>query len=339
LLVFSLGGKPQRSRLPIATALAALTALLAGGTVPAWADSGAPAGVPAPGPVTAPEPAPPNPALPPDLVALEHKGLQLQVTSESVGASVTVNAPNAAPSGPFGGFNPSARAAAAFALLTLRGAIAFEPRAGSLELSILGIKVNERFIGTTVWAESPFIAKLDGGRPWVEEKDVPAQPLAGLEIGALGGSSGSGASQAFGGEIEEFNGARKIVEVGARRIDGQNVTVFRGELETAKLTAKDHDALGIERKLLKPLLPMELMFNETGTPVRTVFKLGIRHAHGAALIGQSDVLALNPPVSVQPPPADQVITETELKRIERSQLERLRRKLRRQRHHGQSGRH
>ncbi|HMD52914.1 MAG TPA: hypothetical protein VKG62_09380, partial [Solirubrobacteraceae bacterium] len=284
--------------------------------------------------------------LPPDLQRLEHEMLSLQLTSERFSASVSVSA-TGGPSGPFGEFGaikpsslegrlaqaaspfgglahaassdaPLARTATTEALITVTGEESFAPVAANVQVSILGLDVKEVLIGTTLYAEEPFIASVDGGRPWVEEPDQHLEQAVGVELGTLGGQPGSGATQAFGGLIEQVNGARNIRELGPRTVDGLPTTEFVATEDPAD----SHNLSRTQRrelhKLLLPKASLEVFIAEDGLPVRALLRLFVREkhpSHHAELISQTDVLAVNVPVVVAPPPPDETITQAQLDRL------------------------
>jgi hypothetical protein len=257
----------------------------------------------------------PAAVIPPDLQALEQKMLQLQITSERFSLTETV-AGSGAPSGPLGGFGGAiGHAASTFDLLTATGEASFTPQQASVQISFLGLKLNARLIGTTLYLEEPFIARLDGGRPWVEEPNQHAEQANGTELTPLGGAS---AAQAFGKLIELLNRARSIQGLGQMTIDGQSTAAFAATLEVGKTLSTLSGARKRSLvKLLQPLARLEVFIAEGGLPVRTRLTLAFRPHRGerGELITQSDILAVNIPVVVQAPPAAETISQAQLKRL------------------------
>jgi hypothetical protein len=291
-----------------AAAVALATGLCAAGAVAASAASSPRAS--APPVVRAP--------LPPDLVRLERSMLALQLNGESFSASVSVSAPGAA-GGPFGSFSRVlAHAASTFALLTASGEESYTPQLGRFKVSFLGLKIEGRLIGTTLYAYEPFLAGVDGGRPWVEEPNKPLDQAVGVEVQSLGGSTGSNTTRAFGPMIETLNGARRLREIGPYTVDGQATTGFRATVDLATgrhLSATDRRLL---RKLGAGHTHLEMFLAEDGLPVRTLLRFGVRLPNGAGqaeLSIQSDLAALSTPVVVEAPPAAQTITLAQLKRL------------------------
>lgn len=292
---------------------------LAGGSVGVAQAAGV--GVVSPQPVSSPPAMTPTaPAvLPPSLQALEQKTLQLQLNSERFSASESITGSGGAPSGPFGRFGlVRAHTASTFTLLNLTGEVSVTPPEASFQVDFLGLKSNGRLIGSTLYIEEPFITHLDGGRPWVEERNQHLEQATGIEGGAPGGMSGGGASATFGKLIEELNEARSIQELGPMTIDGQPTTAFGASVELSELDRFTGKQKGSLSKLVEPLVHLEVFLAEDGLPVRTRLTLTFRPHRGekAELIVQSDVLAVNVPIAaVQAPPAAETISQAQLKRL------------------------
>jgi hypothetical protein len=291
----------------IACALAAAS-VLSGATPdaaapPKRASSPAPAGVP------------PPPALPPGLVALEQKMLALQLTSERFSASISiVEQPSVkGPAGQFG--NPFGRKSSVTTeLLSATGEASFTPPQANIQVSFLGLKFNERVIGTTLYLEEPFIARVDGGRPWVEERNQNLEQSVNLGASTPGGGAGGAGSKVFAKTIETLNAARSIHEVGQVTVDDQPTTAFKASVEVDRIGKPTRAQTRVRRKLLRPLIGVEIFIAESGVPVRTIVRLEYRGHHGG-LIVQSDILAVNVPVVVQAPPADKTISQARLDRL------------------------
>ncbi len=265
--------------------------------------------------------APPAPVVvPPDLQALEQKMLALQFNSERFSASLSV-AETPHVGGPIGGFehifgraSGAAKAMRTTALLTVAGEASFVPQAANLEATFLGLTFHGRLIGTTMYVEEPFIAKLDGGRPWVEEPDQSLEQAA--DVGSPGEAQG-GPTSGFKSVIDAIARARSVQEVGLATVDGQATRQFRLTIARSSLVGgkkPSRSEARFLRKLFDPLARVELFIAEDGLPVRMRFVLGLRHDAGE-MITQTDLLAVNVPVVVQAPPAAETIGAVELKRL------------------------
>ena len=310
----------RRRAVVLVSAVLVLAPVLAAGSAQAAPAASAPAAPP----VAAP--------LPPDLLRLEQAMLALRLTSERFSASVSVSG-SGAPSGPLGVFSRVlASAASSLAFITVTGEVGFAPPMASFQINFLGIKLGARLIGTTLYTEEPFIASLDGGRPWVERDNQHLEQASGVELGTLGGRPGSGATQAFGALVEELGRARSIRELGTQTVDGQATTGFDATVDLNAVQGTTPAQRRAVARLLKPLAHLEVFIADDGLPVRVLLRLAIREkhpTHHAEVITQEDVLAVNVPVVVTPPPAQETITEAQLQRLEAAQLQRLKRRLRR----------
>ena len=297
-------------------AVTAVAAIVLGGITAGASDAAA-------APVNAPLAAAPAPAPPPDLQRLEQAMLQLDPTSERFTATISVSA-TGAPGGPFGSFSRVlARAASTLAVITVVGEAAFSPPMANISVDVLGLKVNERLIGTTLYIEEPFISRLDGGRPWVVKTNQHLEEATGTE--GVGVSPGGTSNQPFASLVKELSKASNVRELGARTVDGLATTAFSATVDLGAYASTPAKRKALE-KLVRPQVGIEVFIAENGLPVRTVLNLAIRESHPthhAHLIAQSDIPAIDVPVVVTPPPPAKTITEAQLERLEAAQLRRL----------------
>ncbi len=291
--------------------------------------------VPAAAPAAPPAPAP----VPPDLQPLEHAMLTLPLTGVHFTASIGVSA-SGAPSGPFGSFGGLARArahrAASESIITFSGEESFSPPAAQIQGSFLGLKIEVRLIGTTLYTYEPFIAEEDGGRPWVEKPGQQLEHALGVELGSLGGSAGSAATQAFGGVAQELTRALSVRELGARTIDGQATTGFDAIVDPTEIGAHSKRQVRALRKSFARRADLEVFIAGNGLPVRVLERVPVRehrHRHHVELLVQEDNAALESPVAVMAPPPRQTITAAALAKLEAEQLAKLIKSLHRHRRH------
>lgn len=285
---------------------------------------GARASASAAGPPATPVPA----AVPPDLQALEQKMLALQPTSERFSASISI-AEKPKVRGPVGGFNHIFGHASSVLvpLLTTAGEVSLgPPPEASFTVNFLGIAISGRLIGSTLYTHEPYVSRLDGGRPWVEERDTSLAKALGSEPNVPGGSTGEPGT-GFAALAKLMAHAQSIAELGPANVDGQPVTRFKLAVPIASLQKPVHSRKARararrERKRFAPLLRVELFLAETGLPVRTSVVVVARHDRGE-LIEQSDITAIDVPVLVQAPPAAETITAAELKQLMRRHARRL----------------
>jgi hypothetical protein len=266
--------------------------------------------------------APPAAAVPPELQALEQKMLALQLTSERFSGTISFAA-RPKVTGPLGGFNHVFGHAGAIAspLITAAGEVSFvAPQQASFTVGFLGITISARLVAGTLYVREPFIARLDGGRPWVQEGHKSLAQALGSEPP---GASGSSADPAAGFKrlTEVVSRARSIVALGPATVDGQAVSRFKLTIPLAALSKPGHSRAARargrrQRKLLAPMLRLELFLAEDGLPVRTSLVIRARHGKGE-VIEQSDITAIDMPVEVQAPPAAETIARAQLERLMR----------------------
>jgi hypothetical protein len=289
------------------------------------------ASVPTPSPPATPVAA----AVPLDLQALEQKMLALKPTSERFSASISI-AEKPKVKGPIGGFNHIFGHASSVLvpLITLAGEVSLgPPPEASFTASFLGIAISARLIGSTLYTHEPDLSRLDGGRPWVEERNTSLAQALGSQSDGPGGSVGEPGT-GFAALAKLIAHAQSIAELGPANVDGQSVTRFKLAVPIAALQKPAHSRkvrvrARHERKLFAPLLRIELFLAETGLHVRTNVVVVARHGKGE-LIEQSDITAIDVPVLVQAPPAAETIEAAELHRL----LRRRARKLAAKRHRG-----
>jgi hypothetical protein len=285
---------------------------------------GAAASAPAPSPPAAPAPA----AVPPDLQALEQKMLALKPTSERFSASINI-AEKPKVNGPAGGFNHIFGHASSVLvpLIAVAGEVSLgPPPEASFTVSFLGIAISGRLIGSTLYTHEPDLSRLDGGRPWVEERNTSLAQALGSASNGPGGSTGEPAT-GFTAVAKLIAHAQSIAGLGPANVDGVPVTRFKLAVPIAALQKPVHSRRARararrERKLFAPLLRVELALAETGLPVRTSIVIVGRHGKGE-LIEQSDITAIDVPVLVQAPPAAETIEAAQLHRLLRRRARRL----------------
>ena len=238
-----------------------------------------------------------------ELPPLEQKMSELTVTSERVKAKVTVA----------GKRLPHALAGLREVSMEASGEVSISPPAAVVTANVLGKSLTIRLVGETIYVEIPSLAARDGGRPWVKEHKRSAGKLFGSGPGL--GVEGSG-KEPFKEEITLLRSSHDVRSLGTSTVDGQPVTGFAGTVDAhtleqgqvpAKLRAK------IRRLHLKQTGAFEVFIAPTGLPVRTQLTLGIG---GARVSVTADLLAINFPLVVQPPPAAETIDAAELEKLE-----------------------
>jgi hypothetical protein len=215
--------------------------------------------------------------------------------------------------GPIGGFGHvfGTKSDVKQTVIEASGEVSVAPQEANVQVNFLGLTVNLRIIGSTLYTEEPFLKRLDGGRPWVEKQGAT---LHGAIAEELPGGLQSDPTQGFAGLVRLLQGGRDLRELAPATMDGQATKGFSvgvDLLSARKLSARERRVV---HKLFVREATIEAFIAENGLPVRTRAVLRVRH-HQGELIGQSDITAIEVPVSVQRPPAAETISEASLKRL------------------------
>ncbi len=211
----------------------------------------------------------------------------------------------------------------ALPLLTADFESSVSPKLAIVRAELLGaIPIQMREIGEQLYTRSPLLAELDGGRPWVYRSPAEAAEAKAKEGGAGGQSSSpspigepDGAQAGFGKLTALLDGARSVVELGSRTVDGQATIEFEARLEPHSKHGAKRRLTQREKRLERAKVTLDLYLAPNGLPVRTV--LDIRRGEVSLTLGL-DIVATEIPIVVQPPPASETITGAELKKAEES---------------------
>jgi hypothetical protein len=301
-----------------------LTALItAGAATPALAVEGPPTQAPT--------------VIPPTLQALQQKMAEIHFNTARVSIRSVL-----------GDFNPVVRGELATGgagsnrlITTTSTALSYSPRALTSTSTLdevlgkhkLHRKFTERLISRSLYFDIPTLARTDGGRPWVrsEEHSVAKphdsgedEPLA-VVFAALSPALATvpqpGAHGTFAGLSEDLAAAQSVHEISSLTpltVDGEPVSGFTASIPIASLLAHWGSPERLRRLLAtaKPdekTVALEVFIAPSGLPVRTTTEFGAGE-EGIAI--QEDVLGLDVPVVVTPPPAALTITQARLDRLE-----------------------
>jgi hypothetical protein len=215
-------------------------------------------------------------------------------------------------------------------ITTTSTALSYSPRAllstSTLDSAIgkhtLHRKVTERVIGKRLYVDIPSLARSDGGRPWVRSEERllakphganEGEPLAAVFAAlspALAPTPQPGEHGTFIGLAEDLAAAQSVHEVASLTpltVDGQPVTAFTAIIPVASLLARYASPERLKQLLAsarpdEKTVALEVFIAPSGLPVRTTV--------------QEDVLGLEVPVLVMPPPADRTITQARLEKLE-----------------------
>lgn len=281
-------------------------------------------------------------SLPPDLVALEQQMAQLQVNTErfSVQEELEFNGLGALLGG------SEEESAPLVLVIAGDGEASTTPPELTMTAGLFGAPVERiRQIGETLYTYRREIGKFDGHRPWVRSHSKsPQSGSESIDVGGLLEGDQPGAQGTFSGLVQELNGAESVTESGPVTVDGQRVIEFDAALDPTplleKLRSKSKSSEGASENPLAglgeaiapkskahkkasppPSLELEVFIAPNGLPVRVRVTAQIE---GTTVSERVDTLAINIPVSVQPPPASETIDKAALETIERRRQRRER---------------
>ncbi len=240
-------------------------------------------------------PAATPPAQPAELQALEQHMSELTVTSERVAGKDTVS-----------GKLPHSLGSPKAVSTSYSGEQSISPEFVNATLTIAGRTLTLLQLGETLYTHDESIAKRDGGRPWVAEKLSSKNGLFGSSpsLGG-GGSRGSGAPSPtpFKSEAELLKEGSSIRALGASTVDGQATVGFAGTLTAQRLAEGElskKQLAKLKHEHLKLKGSFETFIAANGVPVHTTVLLSIGKLRFST---SADVLAIDFPVTVPPPPA------------------------------------
>jgi hypothetical protein len=272
----------------------------------------------------APAPAPGPPA--PELVALAKKMEGVQLSSERFSLRTLVSAA--------GSHLP--REVEAFLKLfnlVLSGEAVNAPPAGTFKLTLLGHTLAMRVVHGRAYVYDPALARRDRGRPWVDlgRTSLGALPLLGGP-GNVNVSSGVGPIS-FKTLAAALAHARGVTQLGAGSVDGQAVTGYKATVSPSALEEAPPPFRPNRKGILGPIglgsaaasapasAQLEVFIAPSGLPVQTRIT---ERSEGVSATLLFDILAVNFPLAVAPPPAQQTIAIAALRRLERGQARRSR---------------
>jgi hypothetical protein len=269
--------------------------------------------------------------LPPELVALEQKMGELQITSLRFSERTSITLPHS-----------SRKVLKVLTLLAssgISGEVTISPPDGNFVLTLFGHPLRLRVVdGTTYWYLHALAAK-DHGRPWIKlgrgglaelfrvGKHVKQTIAAVPKIGKP-----SLAEPPFEGLRTMLADAQEVRELGAGTFEGQSVTSFLATLSPEQLKS-DLGSAGEPRLPSSQPAPaqpttvtLEVSFAQSGLPMRMVVT---DRSGGIATSATLQIPAIDFPLAIEPPPASRTISVAKLRRMER--------RARRRKRHGHKG--
>jgi hypothetical protein len=249
----------------------------------------------------------PAPGPPPDLVALEQKMELLHVKSErystqSRGTIKITNEANGKPAGPSRHVSLNGSAA---------GVVSLSPSESEESISASAGRTQAITIGSTSYVRPPAaskLARLDGGRPWIRSRATSPTsfPFHGSsEEVSLGGSG------PYAGLVNVLATAvGPVVETGPAVVNGQQTEVFEGAFDPFRLVRglTQQDLAGLEGQ--PPAYHLTVYLAASGVPLRVVVRERTPPGNNTVVDSTTtEVLALEVPVAIEPPPADRTISQ------------------------------
>lgn len=264
----------------------------------------------------------PSPSLPatapPELLALTAKMETLTVETERFSLSESLVVSGHSKEAAF------LRVLAGLFSLSISGETRRSPEEGLLTATLFGAKLQLRVLpGHTYGYGGTALARRDGGRPWV---DLGSKGLAALIPGGKKTAKAPAppSPAPFAPLARVLRSPISVTTLGGGTIDGDAVSGFRetldprvfespGSLSTIAPTGSFALRVGAAVSPA-PTVTTEVFIAADGLPVRTRLVQVTGPAH---VVVQSDVPAINFPLTVEAPPPAQTITEAALKRLER----------------------
>lgn len=264
--------------------------------------------------------------LPPELISLEQRMGELQITSLRFSGQTELT-----------GVSRKEKQ-----LLTLlsgggktSGEVTTNPPAATVSLDFLGLQLTVRTIGTTVYVRIAQLAPLDGGKPWVKlgpgglgelfsvtdeghpVKKPPAKPEPPPTAPSI-------AQPPFASLVKLLAGAREVRALGPGTVEGQPVQRFLAVLTPAQFkpaTVGAVTASAARRRAPKTTATLEVALAPNGLPVSTVLAV---HADPITTTVTLKIPAVDFPLVIEAPPAAETISAAELKELEKQKEARMR---------------
>ena len=247
----------------------------------------------------------PAPPIPPELQALETRADALQVSSERMSISTSLQ---------LGHVPKGVRQFARLLEFKIEGVETSSPPAAALSMTVFGAHVRLRYVGGRTYLFSWEFGRHDGGRPWVELGHGPVGRLF-TSFAKPPATSTSGA-QRWGKLFTLVNDGIGIHAIAPTTLYGQPVTGFEEELERKAATeAGPLGSISVAKRpkppapLPRPKSTLTIYFAAGGAPVRVQIHAGGGHIGSTVT---ADFPAIDFPYTIPAPPASHVIAEAKL---------------------------
>jgi hypothetical protein len=272
--------------------------------------------------------------LPAQLIALEQKMDELQITSIRFSEQTSVTLPNIK-----GGLGKLLRTFVLLLDTRESGEATLSPAAANLTVEIFGHPFEMRLVDGVTYLYIARLGAHDHGRPWIELGPngfeelltVNGRPVSSHEPHLF--SNGPQrieptlAEPPFTKLQKALAGAREVSEAGQETIDGQPATRFVATLEPEQLRreallSQEPAPLG-HRRLTpprqQPTVTMEVWLAQDGLPVRTEIVDRAGKSSASAIL---EIPAIDFPLTIDAPPLAQTVTLAHLRALERRERRR-----------------
>jgi hypothetical protein len=236
--------------------------------------------------------------LPPELPPLIAKMKTLSISTERFKASVTLH----------GHKLPKSLSGLRALTISISGEASLaSPPSGIATATALGHSTQVRIVDGSVYVDEPAVAAKDGGRPWIKSTPSKAPSPTGASPGVA-----NGATDSFAGVAKLIEAARTVKALGPATVDGQPVSRFLFTVDPAKVegTLSSKARAKLRQLHVTPTAKVEVDIAASGLPVHTAGVIAFAKKLGIGFT--ADVLGVDFPLTVTPPPAQETITEAEL---------------------------
>jgi hypothetical protein len=237
--------------------------------------------------------------LPPELPPLIAKMKTLSISTERFKASVSLH----------GHKLPKSLSGLRTLTINVSGEASFaSPPSGIATATALGHSTQVRIVDGSVYVDEPAVASKDGGRPWI--KSTPSKAPSPLGTGP---GEANGATDSYAGVAKLIEAAKTVKALAPATVDGQPVSRFLFTVDPAKVeggTLSSKARAKLRQLHVTPTAKVEVDIAASGLPVHTAGVIAFGEKLGIGFT--ADVLAVDFPLTVTPPPAQETITEGEL---------------------------
>jgi hypothetical protein len=181
------------------------------------------------------------------------------------------------------------------------------PESGIVATKLLGRTFTARVTGNTIYTYEPKLGAKDGGRPWIKDTEKIEPDLTSTTPGV----APAGTPAPFAKFASLLAAAKSVSDLGPVTANGLAATRYRFVVPPSALDAKISKKLKAKLKRLhiKESATIDADVAADGLPAHTEGVLSLGRLHVSFT---TDLLAVNFPLVVAPPPPEETITVREL---------------------------